>query len=90
MNKFWDCKTTSNSQYYKRIDYLSDPSTDLIERFKEEIVSYADPSKHNDYVPCPPEITKGHMLFVLGSRVEILIKLDRENHGLLFMDCADI
>ena len=90
MNKFWNCKTTRNSQYCKRFDYLSDPSIDLIERFKKEIVRYADPSEHNDHVPCPPERTKGHMLFVLGSRVEILIKLDRENHSLLFMHCEDI
>ena len=91
MEIFWNCKTTSNSEYYKKIRYLSEPSIDLIEHFKQEIVTYDEISKHEDYVPCSHvEKSKNHMLFILGSRVEILIRPDCDDKKLYFMDCNDI
>lgn len=90
MTVFWSCKTTENAQYYKKIEYVSDPSVDLIDRFKEEIITYENPMEHRAYVPCTHvEESKGHMLFILDSRVEILIKPDRDAKKLFFMDCQD-
>ena len=41
MATIWKCETVSNSEYYKKIEYLSEPSIDLIDRFKKEIVALA-------------------------------------------------
>lgn len=89
MPVFWKCKTTTWSQYYKNIEYLSDPSVSLIEQFKQEIVGIEDPKTHKDYVPCNHvERSKGHLLFILGSRVEIIVKPDKGN--LYFIYCDDV
>ena len=42
MTIFWNCKTTENSDYYKKIEYLNEPSIDLIETFKKQIVTYEE------------------------------------------------
>lgn len=90
MTVFWKCKTTTWSQYYKQIDYLSDPSVDLIEQFKKDIVNYDDPKSHSDYVPCSHvEKSKGHMLFILGSRVEIMVYPNFDTRILYFINCED-
>lgn len=87
---FWSCKTTENSKYYEKIEYLSEPSRDLIDQFKKEIVTYEDPKNHEGYVKCDDvERSKGHLLFVLYGRVEVLIKPDKETHKLFFMNCED-
>ena len=87
---FWNCKTTENSKYHEKIEYLSEPSIDLIAQFKKEIVTFEDPKKHESYVKCDDvERSKGHLLFVLYGRVEVLIRPDKEMHKLFFMDCAD-
>lgn len=91
MTVFWIRKTPTWSRYYKNIEYISDPSSDLIDRFKEVIVIYEDPSKHPDHVPCSHvEQSKGHMLFILGSRVEVIIKPDKETRILYFISCDDV
>lgn len=91
MTVCWICKTTSNSEYYKKIDYLSEPSIDLIGKFKKDIVHYEDPTKHKAYVVCDHiEKIKGHMLFVLDGRVEVLVRPDKENKKLFFVNCDDI
>ena len=51
MTIFWSCKTTENSDYYAKIKYLNEPSINLIDSFKKEIVIYEDPSTHKAYVP---------------------------------------
>lgn len=87
---FWKCKTTSNSEYYKKIDYVSDPSLDLIEGFKKKIAAYRDPARHENYVPGKhAERQKNHLLFILGNRVEILVRPDYEDRKLYFVDCND-
>ena len=91
MTVFWICKTPTWSRYHKDIEYISEPSRDLTDRFKEVIVTYEDPSKHPDYVPCKHvELSKGHMLFILGSRVEIIIKPVKETRILYFISCDDV
>ena len=91
MASVWKCKTTRWSDYYTKIEYISDPSIDLIEQFKQKIVDYDEPKNHSDYVPCDNvERRKGHLLFILGSRVEIIIKPNNETHVLYFMSCEDI
>jgi hypothetical protein len=90
MDIFWSCKTTEKSKYYEKIKYLSEPSVDLIEQFKKEIVTFKDPKKHEGYVKCDDvERSKGHLLFVLYGRVEVLIRPDKAANKLFFMDCAD-
>jgi hypothetical protein len=90
LSTFWVCKTTTNSNYNKKIIYISEPSIDLIDHFKDQIVTYQDPTKHPDYVPCTHIAkSKGYMLFVLKGRVEVLIKPDTSGKKLLFMDCND-
>ncbi len=70
---------------------VSEPSINLIEHFKQEIVTYDDISKHEDYVPCShAEKSKNYMLFMLGNRIEILIRPYRDGKKLYFMDCNDI
>lgn len=91
MTIFWQRKTPTWSRYYKNIAYISDPSVDLIEKFKVDIVTYEDPSQHTGYVPCiHVEKSKGHMLFILGSRVEVIIKPDKNTGILYFISCDDI
>ena len=91
MTVFWRCKTTANSEYCKKIEYVSDPSADLIGRFKDEIVSYYDPSKHKDCVPCEDaEKARGHLLFMLGNKAEVLIRPDHKGGRLCFMDYDDV
>ena len=71
--------------------YLSEPSIDLINRFKKDIVDYECPSNHEGYTKCNHgERSKGYLLFILRGRVEILIKPDVETHELVFMDCEDV
>lgn len=90
MTVFWFCKTTSNSNYNKKIGDISDPSVDLIGHFKEQIITYQDPTRHPDYVPCSHiDRSKGYMLFVLSGRVEVLIKPVSSERKLLFIDCND-
>jgi hypothetical protein len=90
MTIFWTCKTTSNASYNSKIQYLSEPSIDLIEKFKQEIVTYQDPTQHPDYVPCNHvERSKGHLLFILRGRVEVLIRPDKQAAKLFFMNCED-
>ncbi|MCY4490755.1 MAG: hypothetical protein OXC46_04735 [Thaumarchaeota archaeon] len=91
MATFWACRTTVNSEFNQKLDYISDPALDYIERFKEEIVKYSDPSRHKDFVPCGHEDrAMGHLLFILGNSVEVLIKPDAGNRKLYFVDCNDI
>ena len=91
MATIWKCETVSNSEYYKKIEDLSEPSIDLIDRFKKEIVTLADPLQHDGYVQCDhAEKSKGCLLFVLRGRVELLIRPDSNNHKLYFVDCDDI
>jgi len=91
MTVFWKCKTTTWSEYYKNIEYLSEPSVNLIEHFKETIVNYDDLKTHSDYVPCSHvEKSRGHMLFILGSRVEIIVYPNSDTRILYFIHCEDI
>ena len=90
MRHYWRCIVPENSKFKAKIAYLSDPSVDLIKHFARSIRDYKDPSDHNEYVKCEHiERSHGYMLFILSSRVEILIKPDRENHTLFFVDCED-
>ncbi|MGI0101082.1 MAG: hypothetical protein ACREA7_00625 [Nitrosotalea sp.] len=91
MTVFWIRKTTTWSDYFQNIEYLSDPSVDLIDHFKEEIVTFEDLTKHEDYVQCNHvELSKGHLLFILGDRVEVIVKPDKESGILYFISCVDI
>ena len=91
MTNFWTCKTPTWSKYYTNIEYLSDPSVDLLDRFKKEIITLENPSTHSAYVECTHvEDSKGHMLFILGSRVEIIINPVKEKEILYFISCEDI
>ena len=88
---FWKCVTTSNTNFNKKLAYLSDPSLDPIEHFKERIVTYDVPTNREDYVQCDHiEKSKNYLLFILGSRVEVLIKPDYTSKELYFMDCNDL
>jgi len=88
---FWKCKTPTWSRYYQNIKYISEPSVDLIETFKKEIATYENPSEHSDYVICNHvEQSKGHLLFILGSRVEVIIKSDKDAEILYFISCDDV
>lgn len=90
MTIFWNCKTTENSAYYKKIEYLNEPSIDLIETFKKQIVTYEDISKHVAYITCHHmERSKGHMLFILDSRVEVMVRPAPETKKLFFTDCNE-
>jgi hypothetical protein len=63
---------------------------DLLNRFKENIITYQDPTKHPAYVNCTHvEESAGHMLFILDSRVEIILKPDNEQKILYFISCED-
>ena len=90
MAVFWNCKSPTWSQYYHNIEYISDPSINLIEKFKKTIITYEDPKTHPDYVECNHvEKSMGYMLFILASRVEIMIKPVREKKILYFVNCED-
>jgi len=90
MTIFWACKTPTWSKYYARVEYLSDPSVDLLERFKEDIITYKNPIEHPAYVKCTNvQESEGHILFMLDSRVEIMVKPDEEEQILYFISCED-
>lgn len=90
MTIFWRCFTTANSNYNKNIEYISEPSKDLIDKFKEEIVCFENPKDHIEYIPCNQvERSQGNILFILFSRVEIIIKPHKETHELEFVHCQD-
>jgi len=90
MAVFWNCKTTENSDYNAKIEYLSEPSADLIDKFKKEIITYKDPSLHEAYIQCDHmERSKGHMLFVLHGRVEVMIRPESATKKLFFTDCNE-
>ena len=87
---FWNCKSPTWSQYYNNIDYVSEPSIDLIEKFKKTIVNYDDLKTHPDYVECDHvKKSKDHMLFILASRVEIIIYPIKKEKILYFVNCDD-
>ena len=91
MTVFWSCETTENSKYQEKIQYLSEPSIDLIDSFKGIIVNYEYPSIHSAFVHCNHvDKSQGYLLFILSSRVEILIKIDNPTTTLLFMDCDEV
>lgn len=90
MGIIWKCVTTANSRFNEQMEYLSEPSIDLIERFKKDIVNYEKPEEHRAYQYCDRlGKNKGLMLFVLDGRVEVIIKQDKENQELIFTNCAD-
>ncbi len=90
MSVFWKCITAENLRYPQNIQYLSDPSIDLIDKFKNDIIYFEDPKKHSAYVPCTHvEKSQGNILFVLFSRVELILKPDEETHELYFVSCED-
>lgn len=90
MTNFWTRKTPTWSNYYERIEYLSDPSVDLLDTFKEEIITYENLTTHPAYVKCTHvQESAGHILFILDSRVEIMIKPDEEQKILYFVSCED-
>lgn len=90
MTTFWTCKTPTWSRYYANIEYLSDPSLDLLNRFKKDIIDFENPMTHPAYVECTHiEESKDHMLFILDSRVEIIIYPVKERKILYFVSCED-
>ena len=90
MSDFWIRKTPTWSRYYQKIEYISDPSIDLIERCKIEIITYENPKECKDYVPCDNvERSQGHLLFILGDRVEVIVKPHKDTRILYFIDCND-
>ena len=90
MTKYWTCVTTDQSEYYEQLPYLSDPSIDLIEQFKKDIVTIPNPTDYDAYVSCSHiEKSHGHLLFILHSRVELIIMPVLETKELYFMTCWD-
>ncbi len=86
----WTCKAPTWSQYYSNIEYVSDPSVDLIETFKKQIVEYEDITTHPAYVLCTHvQESAGHMLFIVDSRMEIMLKPQKERNVLQFVSCQD-
>ncbi len=72
------------------IEYVSDPSIDLIEKFKKDIVKFKHPSKHPAFVKCTHvQESAGHLLFILDGRVELVIKPIQERKILFFIHCQD-
>lgn len=87
----WKCKTHEDDRYLKNINSIQEPSINLIERFKIEIVDYAEPKNHEDYIKCDDvERSKGLLLFILKSRVEVMIKPDYETHIIWFVNCDEV
>ncbi|MBI1664059.1 MAG: hypothetical protein IS860_11385 [Nitrosopumilus sp.] len=69
------------------IEYVSDPSIDLIEKFKKDIVKFKHPSKHPAFVKCTHvQESAGHLLFILDGRVELVInQFKKEKFYFLFI-----
>lgn len=90
MVNFWNCKSPTWFQYYHNIEYISDPSINLIEEFKKAIITCEDPKTHPDYIECD-HVGKnmGHMLFILANRVKIIINPVEEEKILYFINCND-
>lgn len=90
MTVFWRCFTSTNSNYNKNIEYISEPSKDLIDKFKEEIIYFENPKEHGGYIPCNQvERSQGNILFILFSRVEVIIKPHKDRGELEFVYCQD-
>lgn len=88
---FWKCKSHKDDRYLKNILSIQDPSIDLIERFKTEIIEYTHPKNHEDYVKCDDvEKSKGVLLFILKSRVELMIKPDYDTSIIWFVNCDEV
>ena len=90
MTNFWICKTPTWSQYHSNIEYVSDPSVDLIETFKKQIVMYEDITTHPAYVLCTHvQESAGHVLFIIDGRVEVMLMPQKERKVLQFVSCQD-
>jgi hypothetical protein len=90
MTVYWRCTTSENFDYNKKFPYLSEPSQDLINTFKEQIVTFENPRNHDGYVPCTyVERSQGNILFILFGRVELIIKPNEELNELDFISCED-
>lgn len=90
MTVFWRCTTSENFNYNKNFPNISEPSQDLINTFKENIVTFENPRDHDGYVPCTRvERSHGNILFVLLGRVELIIKPNEELYELGFISCED-
>jgi len=91
MTIFWKLKTPTWAPYRDNLEYLPEPSVDLIDHFKLQIVEIEEPSECEDYVPCTHvEKSQGHMLFILGSRVEVVVMPDFEKRIIYFINCQDV
>ncbi len=90
MTRFWTCKTPTWSQYFVNIEYVSDPSVDLLTKFKTDIVEFEHPEKHPAFVECTHvQKSAGHMLFIIDGRVEVVINPMRDRKILFFVHCQD-
>lgn len=90
MTIFWTTKTLTNSTFDQQFEYISDPSIDLIKIFRNEIIDYPNPKTHDDYVKCDNvERSNGCLLFILKSRVEIIIRPDENSKSIYFVSCED-
>ena len=88
---FWKCKSHPSDRYLKNINSIQEPSIDLIDKFKIDIIDYREPKNHEGYVKCDNvERSKNGLLFILGSRVEVIIKPDFKTMILWFVNCDEI
>ena len=90
MTIFWSTKTLTISIFDLQFEYISDPSIDLIKKFRNEIINYKNPIDHPDYVKCDNvERSNGSLLFILSGRVEIIIRPDVISKSIYFVSCED-
>ena len=88
---FWKCKSHEDDRYLDKFEYIQEPSADLIETFKIEIIQYQEPKNHESYVQCDDvERSKGLLLFILKSRVEIMIRPDYDTGIIWFVNCDEV
>lgn len=87
---FWTTHLLLNTTFEQQFEYISDPSIDLIKAFRNEIIQCVDPKTHRDYVQCDNvERSNGCLLFILKSRVEIIIKPNYDIKSIYFVSCED-
>jgi len=88
---FWKCTAFENSKFIKNQDLLDEVSLNLIEHFKKEIVNVKNPTTYGGYVNCTHvEKSRGNILIVLDSRVEIIIHPIVEVGKIYFVSCDEI
>ena len=90
MTKIWRTIIPTDSDWDDKFEYISDPSRDIILRFKDEISTYEDLTSHSAYADCDhPHKSKGHLLFIF-DRCEVFVKPDEKEKKLYFIECHDI